>query len=236
MFCKNLFFFLSFSLVFCFAGDVLAAQSTQDAPVSVAEKRKALRKVRAGTAAPSEEEYVIGCGDLLAVSIYGEGDMSVNGAAGGSSGDRVTAPNAILVRSDGRISLKDIGDVEVIGLTFPQLADYLKQLYAALYDDPVIVTSLVQSNSRRYTVMGEVNKPGTYRLDNTTNLVQVVAEAGGFTKWAGKEITVVRKNLGKRDRKIFRNNTITLDYDRFISGKDIEKNISVRAGDIIVVK
>ncbi len=236
MFCRKLFFFVSFFLVFCFAGGVFAAQSTQDAPVSVSEKRKALKKVRTGTVRPSEEEYVIGSGDLLAVSIYGEGDMSVNGVVGSSSGQKVMAPNAILVRSDGRISLRDIGDVEVIGLTFPQLADYLKQLYSALYDDPIIVTSLIQSNSRRYTVMGEVNKPGTYRLDNTTNLVQVVAEAGGFTKWAGKEITVVRKNLRRRDRKIFHNNTITLDYDRFISGKDIEKNISVRAGDIIVVK
>ncbi len=236
MFCRKIFFFLSFSLVFWFAGGAIAAQSTKDAPVSVAEKRNALRKVRTGTATPSEEEYIIGCGDLLAVSIYGEGDMSVNGTVGDSSKEQVMAPNAILVRSDGRVSLKDIGDVEVIGLTFPQLADYLKKLYAALYDDPVIVTSLIQSNSRRYTVMGEVNKPGTYRLDNTTNLVQVVAEAGGFTKWAGKKITVVRKNLKRGDRKIFRDNTVTLDYDRFISGKDIERNIPVRAGDIIVVK
>ncbi len=162
--------------------------------------------------------------------------MAVNIPVANSSGKAVAGSNAILVRSDGRVSLKDIGDVEVIGLTFPQLADYLKQLYSALYEDPVVVTSLVQSNSRRYTVMGEVNKPGTYHLNNSMNLVQVVAEAGGFTKWAGKEITVVRKDVGKRERKLFDGHTITFDYDRFISGKDIEKNISVRSGDIIVVK
>ncbi len=235
MSCKKI-FFLSFFAVFLLTGVAFAAQSGQDTPVSAAEKRKALKKVRVGSSFFSEDEYVIGCGDLLAVSIYGEGDMAVNIPVANSSGKVVAAPNAILVRTDGRISLKDIGDVEVIGLTFPQLADYLKQLYSALYEDPVIVTSLVQSNSRRYTVMGEVNKPGTYRLDNTMNLVQVVAEAGGFTKWAGKEITVVRKDVGRRERKLFDGHTITLDYDRFISGKDIEKNISVRPSDIIVVK
>ncbi len=230
---RNIVFFVSLLSFSLFVGQVFAAQSSQDAPVSVAEKKKALQKVRA-TSLASEDEYVIGCGDLLAVSIYGEGDMAVNVAAATSG--REAAPNAILVRSDGRISLKEIGDVEVEGLTFPQLADYLKQLYFALYEDPVVITSLVQSNSRRYTVMGEVNKPGTYRLDNTTNLVQVVAEAGGFTKWAGKEITVVRKNVKRKEKKLFDGHTVTFDYDRFIAGKDIERNITVRPGDIIVVK
>ncbi len=233
---KKLFPFLLCFFFFLFLSEAFAAQSTQDVPVSIAEKRKALKKVRGGNTLPSEEEYTIGAGDLVAVSIYGEGDMAVNVPVNTPTEKRSSAPNAILVRSDGRISLKDIGDVEVTGLTFPQLADYLKQLYSTLYDDPVVITSLIQSNSRRYTVMGEINKPGTYKLANTTNLVQVVAEAGGFTKWSDKKITIIRQKLKKRDRKIFNNHTLTLDYERFISGKDIEKNVLVRPGDIIVIK
>lgn len=232
--------------MFCFWGIVLfffpvssgmAAQSTPDVPVSVAKKQEVLDKVRNNGEAASSEEYRIGCGDFLAVSIYDEGNMSVNSSVvEQGEGDRARPSSGILVRSDGRISLKDIGDVEVEGLTFTQLADYLKQLYAEIYDDPVLVTSLVQSNSRRYTVMGEVNKPGTYRLDNTMNAIQVVAEAGGFTKWAGKKIVVVRKELRKGDGKIFDGHKIVLDYNDFVSGEDLDKNIPIRSGDIIVVK
>jgi len=57
---------------------------------------------------------------------------------------------------DGRISLKDIGDVEVVGLTLDEHADYLKKLYSTIYENPIVITTLIQSNSLRYTVMGKV--------------------------------------------------------------------------------
>ena len=99
---------------------------------------------------------------------------------------------------DGRISLKDIGDVEVVGLTLAELADYLKKLYSTIYDNPIVITTLLQSNSLRYTVMGKVLKPGIFKLEHPMTLVQVVAQAGGFNEWAGKEITVVRKEPQRR--------------------------------------
>ena len=95
------------------------------------------------------------------MSVYGEGDMAATtsagpGRPGGSDGGAAPAAGGqrgVVVRMDGRISLQHIGDVEVVGMTFTELADYLKKLYSTIYADPIVTTTLVQSNSLRYTVM-----------------------------------------------------------------------------------
>ena len=69
------------------------------------------------------------------------------------------------------ISLKDIGDVEVVGLTLAELADYLKKLYSTIYDNPIVIATLLQSNSLRYTVMGKVLNPGIFRMEHRMRLL-----------------------------------------------------------------
>jgi len=140
----------------------------------------------------------------------------------------------VQVRIDGRISLKHIGDVEAVGFTLTQLADYLKVLYASVFDNPNITVVLVQSNSQRYTVMGKVAKPGVYYLDYPINIVQTVARCGGFTEWSKSKITLVRKEP-KKDKKLFKGNTLLFDYGDFLDGTDLEKNVFIEAGDIVIV-
>lgn len=220
-----------------------AAQSTADVPVSAEMKAAALEKIRGGKVLQfqREDEYTIGHGDIITVSIYDEGDMSANSLPVSGEGDlsKVEGQSNLLgnrVMMDGRISLRDIGDIEVVGLTLTELADYLKNLYSVIYEDPIITTTLLQSFSLRYTVMGEVKGPGIFLLDHPLTLVQVIAKSGGFTEWSKRKITVVRKHLKDNDKKIFKGNTLELDYDDFVSGKKLQRNIFVRSGDIIIVK
>ena len=228
--------------IFSGATTAFAAQSTADAAVSVGRKETFLKEIlgdRVGQM-PREEEYIIGHGDILTVSIFEEGDMAASAVpAAGRQGETEDSPRTIgsgtRVMMDGRISLKNIGDVEVVGLTLAELAEYLKKLYSTFYDDPIVTTTLVQSNSLRYTVMGEVAKPGIYFLDYPMTLVQVVARSGGFSQWANKKITVVRKQLKEADKAQFKDNTLTFDYDDFVSGKNLDRNVFLRSGDIIIV-
>jgi polysaccharide export outer membrane protein len=222
--------------------NVWAAQSTADVPIT-GELRAAAREKVLGkaVAVSSEEQYVIGHGDVLSVQIYGEGDMSaVLSAATSATGrgqqaeDSLRTSPGVQVRIDGRISLKHIGDVDAVGFTLTQLADYLKELYSSVFSDPNITVVLVQSNSQRYTVMGKVAKPGVYYLDYPINIVQTVARSGGFTEWAKSKITLVRKNP-KKDTKIFRGNTLLFDYGDFLDGTDLEKNVFIEPGDILIV-
>ncbi len=219
-----------------------AAQSSADVPVSTDMKVQLLKEIRStkSMSLQSDDEYIVGHGDILTVSIFEEGDMAASSASGagraeGAADTPRPAGIGTPVRMDGRMSLRDIGDVEVVGLTLTELADYLKKLFAVIYEDPIVTTTLVQSNSLRYTVMGQVNGPGVFFLDYPMTLVQVVARSGGFTEWAGKELTVVRKQLKKEDTKLFDGNTLEFDYGDFISGKALDKNIFVRPGDIIII-
>jgi len=221
------------------ASQLFAAQSTADVPVTKELKEKTLQEILGESASKfvTEEEYVIGYGDSLRVLVYGEGDMSAAGPSGVRSQARSAdgprpGQGGVQVRMDGRISLLHIGDVEAVGFTLTQLADYLKVLFATVYDDPVVTVVLEQSNSQRYTVMGKIVNPGVFFLDYPITLVQVVARCGGFTEWANLELTVVRKNPG--ESTLFNGNTLKYDYDDFLAGKDVEKNIFIKAGDFII--
>lgn len=234
--------FVYFFCIFFTQTVAFSAQSTADITITNEQKKSFLKEIL-GTRSdslPSEDEYVIGHGDILTVSIFEEGDMSVSAPIdAGRDGLTTDAPRSagsgISVMMDGRISLRNIGDVEVVGLTLTELADYLKQLYSVIYEDPIVTTTLAQSNSLRYTVMGEVTAPGIFFLDFPMNLVQVVARAGGFTEWAGRKLTVVRKNLKEEDKALFKGNTLVFDYKAFISGKSLNKNVLIRANDIIII-
>jgi polysaccharide biosynthesis/export protein len=115
-----------------------------------------------------------------------------------------------------------------------QLADYLKELYSSVFADPNVSVVLVQGNSQRYTVMGKAVKPGVYLLDYPINIVQAIARCGGFTEWAKTDITLVRKDP-KRDKKLFKGNTLAFDYGDFLDGEDLEKNILIEPDDILIV-
>jgi polysaccharide export outer membrane protein len=230
----------SLLIVLFLSSVAIAAQSTKDVTASDDLKRQAKTNILGKNAAeaPVDQEYIIGNGDFLEVQVYGEGSMAVSapsptndsgegdGVRGGTSG--------VQVRIDGRVSLKHIGDVEAVGMTLTQLADYLKILYATVYDNPIVTVVLNKSNSQRYTVMGKVANPGIYYLDYPINLVQIIARSGGFTEWANSELTVVREN-GAKNSTLFNGNTLRFDYDDFLGGRKLERNILIKSGDIIIV-
>jgi polysaccharide biosynthesis/export protein len=228
-------------IIFCFVLSPImgkCAQSSADVSASKELKESARKEIMNAKVkdAGQEDEYVIGNGDLLSVSIFGEGDMAAAPiAAGSTSGGANAHPvGGVEVRSDGQISLKHIGDVNVSGLNLTQLADYLKKLYAPLFDDPAVTTVLIKSNSRKYSVLGKVLKPGVFPLDFQISLVQAIARCEGFNEWANREVTVVRKDVREKDKDLFKKNTLEFDYDDYLDGKDLQKNISIQADDLIV--
>jgi len=216
--------------VFAASSASLAAQSTKDVTASPKLKQDSLQQVGAQQVR-SETEYVIGYGDILGVSVYGEGNM----AAGddGVDNKKTSTDQGVTVRLDGRISLKHVGDVQAAGLTPTQLADMLKTLFATVYDNPVVTVVLQKSGSQRYTVMGKVGKPGVYPINYPINLVQAIAEAGGFDQWSNSKVTVVRKESGELTKE-FQGNTLKFDYDDFLAGKHLERNVIIKSGDIII--
>jgi polysaccharide export outer membrane protein len=175
---------------------------------------------------------------VLSIQVYGEGEMSAKApdpdSRDSKEEDNLRPGTGAQVRLDGRISLKHIGDIDAVGFTLTQLADHLKDLYATVFDNPIITVVLVQSNSKRYTVMGKVARPGIFYLDFPINIVQAIARSGGFTEWAKSEITLVRKEV-KKDPKNFVGNKLTFDYDDFLEGKNLSRNVLLQPDDILIV-
>lgn len=243
----------SISLMVCIvaasASFCQSAESTADVSVGAAKKEELRRKILGTSQAVKvDEEYVVGYRDILHVSVYGEGSMSASGGiqaapsgdGGGAAGDGFLRGrgSGIEVRLDGRISLRHIGDVYVVGMTLSQIADYLKGLYSEIYESPSLTVTLVQSNSRQYTVMGQVVTPGLFHLDYPITIVRSVARAGGFTEWANSKITVIRSGndlqkstSGEKQQ----GTTFEFDYDDFLKGRNIDANILIQSGDVIVV-
>lgn len=232
------------------AQGAFAAQASTDATATDKVKEQLRSEIVGKKAFPGEEnEYIIGHGDVLSVTIYGEGSMAATSPVAGIStgmegmpeqtGGHQAASNTAggaVVRTDGRISLLHIGDVNVLGMTMTQATDYLKKLYATVYSNPMVTVALMQSNSRRYTVMGEIRTPGVFNLDYPVTVVQAIARSGGFTEWANHDITVVRAGDGvKTSRGEEGKTTVEFDYDDLVKGKKLDKNIYLQAGDIVIV-
>ncbi len=247
---KWLCFVIAILAVACSWQSVLAAESTADVVVSSAQKEKLRNEIVGNLILPGEQqEYVIGLGDVLSVKVYGEGEMTASSAAGnnrpgaavaggaaGGGGDVLRQPGSGgEVRLDGRISLKHIGDIEVAGMTLTQTADYLKKLYQTVFDDPIVTVVLVQSNSRRYTVMGQVRSPGIFYLDFPVTIIQAIARSGGFNEWANHDVTIIRQGSGPMVKRKKEKKTLTFDYDDFLKGRDLDKNIYLQPNDVMIV-
>jgi len=242
---KWLCFIIVFLVAICNFQPVLAAESTADVVVSNAQKEKIRQEIVGDLTLPGEQqEYVIGHGDVLSVTIYGEGEMTASSAGGnnrsgsavvGGGGDVPRQPGSGgEVRLDGRVSLKHIGDIQLAGMTLTQAADYLKKLYQTVFDDPVVTVVLVQSNSLRYTVMGQVKQPGIFHLDFPVTIIQAIARSGGFNEWANHDITIIRQGSGPASKRKQEKNTLTFDYDDFLKGKDLDKNIYLQPNDVMI--
>lgn len=158
------------------------------------------------------ESYVIGPEDVLYIHVWKEDALS----------------RTLPVRMDGNISLPLIHQVRAAGLTPLQLEDAIVEKLRGYYDNPIVTVAVMETNSFKVYVTGQIKTPGVYRLRSETTIVQIIVMAGGLTEWAKeKKILVIRKEMGKETR-------ITVNYKKAIKG-DPGSNLVLRAGDTIVV-
>lgn len=155
-------------------------------------------------------EYVLGANDVVGVTVYGDN----------------TVPGTYAIGPDGRISMPLIHDFTVIGLTIPQLQQLITEKLSAFYNDPVVNVQLLRNNSKKYTIIGGVGKPGPYPLLQETSVLDALAADGGFHEFANEKDIVIR-----RGTKEFHFN-----YKDAMKGKNMKQNINLQDGDIIVVK
>lgn len=153
--------------------------------------------------------FSIGSEDILFIQVWREPDFT----------------RQVIVRPDGKITMPLVGEVQTSGLTPDQLTTRLTEALTKYLNNPQVNVTVLQVNSKKYWVTGEVNRPGQYPLAVPTNVLQALINAGGFREFANeKKIYVLRK--GQR---------LKFNYKDVSKGKNMDQNILLENGDYIIV-
>jgi len=170
----------------------------------------------AATPAPPhvEDSFIIGVDDVLSINVWKEPEIS----------------KQIPVRSDGKISLPLIGEVQAAGRTPMQLQQDIAEKLKNYISDPQVTVIVQQINSLKFNILGQVTKPGSYPLTAGTTVVDAIAVAGGFKDFAKKKsIYVLREDPSGGEHRFMFN------YEAFTKGANIDQNIALKPRDTVVV-
>lgn len=161
-----------------------------------------------------DDSYVIGNDDVLAVNVWKEPDVS----------------RSVPVRSDGKISLPLVGEVQAAGTTPLKLEKDIAARLKSYIAEPEVTVIVQQVNSQKFNILGMVNKPGLYPLSNSPTVLDAIGIAGGFRDFAKqKSIYVLRQNPDGTQARI------PFNYKEVVKGKNPAQNIKLEPRDTIVV-
>jgi polysaccharide biosynthesis/export protein len=163
----------------------------------------------------SERPFRIGREDVLDIAVWRDADLS----------------RVLPVRPDGFITMPMAGEVMAAGKTPTELEQEIKSKLSPFVQEPRVTVIVREVNSSRVFVTGEVTRPGVYPLRGRVSLLQVIAQAGGFTDFADSdEIVVIRS-----DEK---STNIPVRYSDLVKASEDDKeryDVILRPGDTIVV-
>ena len=192
--------------------EVLAEQQSEQANKIKDFNRTLFSSV---SSAPSYSDYLIGPGDLLTVTVFEAPELNTEA--------RVSAR--------GFITLPLLGPVEIKGLTSSEAEKKIENLYKERYlRNPHVTIFIKEQYAAKVTILGSVNKPGTYDYPSRQRLLDVLAMAGGLSEKAGDIVQVRRKVEGKERPEVY-----IIDMQQLIKEGKAELNIPIQGGDVVFV-
>jgi polysaccharide export outer membrane protein len=188
---------------------LLAQRTLKDEPKSTdtTDDRAALP---VGGANVDPHAYRIGPEDLLSIKVWREPDLS----------------GMFTVRPDGKITLPLSGELTAGGLTPVELTKVVKEAYSKIVNSPEIILQVDAVRSKKYFLVGEVNRTGAFPLAVPTTILEAINSAGGLREFANQKNIVILRG-GK---------PLKFNYKDVIRGKNLEQNILLENGDHIVVR
>jgi polysaccharide biosynthesis/export protein len=201
-----------------FSGLSLFAQANPSKPVAspptATQTANNTGNASGAPAKPHDNTFVIGNDDVLAINVWKEPDIS----------------RSIPVRSDGKISLPLVGELQAAGETPEQLEQQIAGKLKSYIAEPEVTVIVQQINSQKFNILGQVNKPGAYPLTNSLTVLDAIALAGGFRDFAKqKSIYVLRQNADGGQTRL------NFNYKDVVKGKDGAQNVRLQARDTIVI-
>ena len=158
-------------------------------------------------------DYTLSPGDQLEISVWKEPDLT----------------KTVIVRPDGKFSVPLAGEINAVGRTLSQVQTDITNRLLKYIPEAVVTATLTQLEGNRVFVIGQVNKPGAYVMNPRYNVLQALSVAGGLTPFAGANDIIILRGTGPKQR------VIPFRYGDVSKGRSLEQNISLEAGDVVVV-
>ena len=196
---------------FMLAQTMPGTAASQPATTSTSRAASSAPASTGGVSVPAG--YILSANDQVAVEVFGEDDLRING--------RLTP--------EGNLNVPLLGSIHLAGLTPTQAASRLTELYSRDYlVNPKINVTLVSYGSRRFTMLGQIGHPGIFEMaPEGIDLLEAVAMAGGYTRIAAPERITVRRHSASGDQ------ILKVNAKRFTKGKG--GGFRVEPGDAITV-
>jgi len=161
-----------------------------------------------------DQSYLLAPQDILEISVWKDNDLT----------------KKVIVRPDGKISFPLIGEVAVGGHTVQWLRNEIKQRINEYVNNPIVTVMVLKINGKGIYVVGKVERPGTSTIVRNINIMQALAIAGGLTPYANESNILILRYVGDDQIKI------PFNYNEVKRGVNIEQNILLQDGDVIVVR
>ena len=184
------------------------------APVVAAPPVVAVARESGGALSSGESDYVLVVGDVVQLNVFREPDLTTQAT----------------IARDGTVQLPLIREVKLAGLSIREARELLRGLYDKSYlVDPQVFLNVVKYAQRKFTIMGQVARPGSYELQGgeRMDLLEAIGLAGGFTRIANRGRVIIQRRDGDGVTAIKAN------AKRMADGK--EAPMEVQPGDVITV-
>lgn len=159
------------------------------------------------------EGYRIGAEDLLFISVWKEEELQ----------------REVTVRPDGGISFPLAGNLQVAGKTVPEVEAEITRRIRRYIPEAVVTVSVKTISGYSVFVIGKVENPGQFTLGRYVDVIQALTLAGGVTPFANEDnISILRRSDAKEI--VFK-----FDYSDVKKGKNLQQNITLQSGDVVVV-
>ena len=160
-----------------------------------------------------ENIYRIQPGDVLEISVWKEEDLN----------------KQVLVRPDGGISFPLAGDLQAANNSVSELQALITQRLEKYIPDPLVSAAVLKLDGNKIYVIGKVNRPGEFIAERYLDVIQALSMAGGMTPYAAaNKISILRRTNGKLTSIPFR-------YGDIEKGEDLQQNIILQSGDVVLV-
>ena len=174
---------------------------------NISEVDPAIRRV------PAPDEYRLGPGDRISIDVWRTNDLDME----------------VTIAPDGTITYPLVGAVTVAGMTYPEIVAVLTEAISEYYDDPQVAVNIVDLQSQKVIVLGEVTNPMVLQLSQEMSILEALTVTGGINQSSRTDnVLLIRGSLEAPE-------LYTVDVRAIYTQGAVDQVVYLQQGDVVVV-